>query len=114
MTREEAHKLVDLLYDAEIVEVDDKTTSDNPLVVGNGDVPPEPARDLPKDKRVVRTKTSGDRVYLLDEVKKTRQWITNPDVLDSFGFELGDVGEVDEDEMLKFQMGPALYRRVDE
>lgn len=74
----------------------------------------EPVRVLPEGKKVVRTKSSGDRVYLLDEVKKTRQWVTNPDVLDSLGFELGDVGEVDENEMLKFQMGPALYRRVDE
>lgn len=70
-------------------------------------------RELPEGKRVVRTKTSGDRVYLLDEVKKTRQWVTNPDVLDSLGFSLTDVGEVDEDKMLTYQMGPALYRRVD-
>lgn len=64
--------------------------------------------------RVVRTSTSGDRVYFLDEVKKTRQWVTNPDVLDSLGFTLNDVSEVTEDDLLKYQMGPALYRRVDE
>lgn len=69
-----------------------------------------PVRDLPKDKRVVRTKSSGDRVYLLDDVKKTRSWVTNPDILKSLGFELTDVGEVDDAEFLKYQMNPAIYR----
>lgn len=67
-------------------------------------------RVLPEGKRVVRTKTSGDRVYLLDETKGTRQWVTNPEVLKSLGFESSDVTEIDDDELLKFQMGPALYR----
>lgn len=67
-------------------------------------------RKLPEGKRVVRTKTSGDRVYLLDEEKQTRQWVTNVDVLKKLGFELSDVTEVDDNELLKFQMGQALYR----
>lgn len=67
-------------------------------------------RILPEGKRVVRTKASGDRVYLIDEVKKTRQWVTNPEVLAALGFESSDVNEVDENEMMKYQMGPALYR----
>lgn len=70
----------------------------------------EPVRVLPEGKRVVRTKSSGDRVYLLDEVKKTRQWLTNPEVLAAQGFEIGDVTEVDDTELLKYQMGPAIYR----
>lgn len=122
MTREEAHILVDRLFgEADFLETSQLITSKmedastTPPKLGIvGDTLEAPARELPKDKRVVRTKASGDRVYLLDEVKKTRQWVTNPDVLDSLGFELGDVGEVDEDEMLRYQMGPALYRRVDE
>jgi hypothetical protein len=65
---------------------------------------------LPEGKRVVRTKTSGDRVYLLDDAKKTRHWVTNPDVLAKLGFELSDVGEANDTELLKYQMGPALYR----
>lgn len=73
-----------------------------------------PTRTLPEGKRMVRTKTSGDRVYFLDEVKKTRQWATNPGVVDSLGFTLEDVVEVDDDELLKYQMGSALYKRVDE
>lgn len=70
----------------------------------------EPARELPKDKRVVRTKASGDRVYFIDEVKKTRQWVTNPEILKSLGFEMSDVTEVNDAELLKYQMGSALYR----
>lgn len=69
-----------------------------------------PARVLPEGKRVVRTKSSGDRVYLLDEVKKTRQWITNPDVLTALGFESTDVTEIDDSELLKFQMAAAIQR----
>lgn len=67
-------------------------------------------QELSKDKRVVRTKSSGDRVYLIDEVKKTRQWVTNPDILKKLGFEITDVTEVADNELLAFQMGPALYR----
>lgn len=96
MTREEAHKLVDQLFDSKPVE--------------GKEVPDEPKRELPKDKRVVRTKASGDRVYLIDENKKTRAWLTNPEVLKASGFEIGDVQEVDDSELLKYQMAPAIYR----
>lgn len=108
MTREEAHKLVDKLFELEGTRFDEASTTG---IVG--DTLEAPTRTLPEGKRVVRTASSGDRVYLLDDVKKTRAWVTNPDVLDSLGFELGDVGEVTEDEMLKFQMSAALYKRVD-
>lgn len=72
--------------------------------------PPKEERKLPEGKRVVRTKQSGDRVYMLDEAKKTRHWITNPEVLDGLGFKMEDVTEVEDAEMLRFQMGAALYR----
>lgn len=111
LSREEAHKLVDQLFDNANGAEAEQASITPAEAAGEPEVP---ARVLPEGKKVVRTKSSGDRVYLLDEVKKTRQWITNPDVLDSLGFELNDVNEVDENEMLKFQMGPALYRRVDE
>lgn len=67
-------------------------------------------RKLPAGKRAVRTKSSGDRVYVLDEEAKTRRWVTNPEVLKSVGFEIGDVVEVDDSELLSYQMAPALYR----
>lgn len=67
---------------------------------------------LPEGKRVVRTKSSGDRVYYIDEEKKTRQWITNPDVLTSLGFGMEDVTDVEDAELLKYQMAAALYKAV--
>ena len=70
----------------------------------------EPKRELPKDKKVVRTKSQGDRVYLLDEVAKTRQWVTTPELLDELGFNLGDVVEIDDTEMIKYQMSQAIYK----
>lgn len=103
MTTQEADKIkafIDTLVDGE--DADLGKTSDSE--------PDQPQRELPKDKRVVRTKTSGDRVYYLDDVKKTRQWVTNPDVLKSLGFELSDVVEVTDMDLLKYQMGAALYR----
>lgn len=64
----------------------------------------------PLDKRVVRTKSSGDRVYMLDEVKMTRQWVTNPDVLKGLGFSPEDVKEIDDLDLLKYQMASAIYK----
>ena len=69
-----------------------------------------PVRVLPEGKRVVTTKSSGDRVYLIDEVKKTRQWVTSPEMLNSVGFEFGDVTEVPDDELVRYSMGAALYK----
>jgi len=98
MTREDAHKLIDELFDSAPsedvtqIEVEEKE------------------RVLPEGKRIVRTKSSGDRVYLLDDEKKTRQWVTNPEILDSLGFIMEDVTEADDNDLLKYQMGPALYR----
>lgn len=71
------------------------------------------ARVLPEGQRVIRTKTSGDRVYLLDDNKKTRQWVTKPEILEALGFQMTDVKDVDDSELLKYQMGPALYKMPD-
>lgn len=105
MTREEAHKLIDELFDM---------AGREPVVNQENFAPEEPKRVLPEGKKVVRTKSTGDRVYLLDETKKVRQWITNPEVLKSTGFEISDVTEIDDTEMLKYQMGSPMYRPVDE
>lgn len=121
MTREEAHQLVDQLYDTQESVGQESAaltaaieTAAVTYIGDHGETPVDaPVRVLPEGKRVVRTKTSGDRVYLLDETKGTRQWVTNPEVLKSLGFEIEDVTEVDDNELLKFQMGPALYRVAD-
>ena len=85
----------------------------NEIVEFEESIEETPPRELPKDKRVVRTKASGDRVYLLDEVKETRSWVTNPQVLDGLGFTMEDVTEVADAEMLKYAMSAALYRLPD-
>jgi len=64
----------------------------------------------PTNKRVVRTKASGDKVYLLDEAQKTRQWVAKPEVLEGLGFTMEDVVEINDAEAFKYSMGPALYQ----
>lgn len=75
-----------------------------------------PKKETPKDKRVVRTKSSGDRVYLLDEVKKTRQWINSsnpnvpsPELVEKLGFSMEDVQEIEDSELFTYNMGPVIY-----
>jgi hypothetical protein len=107
MTREEAHKLVDELFDNVA-----GTDNDGPI---EPSVEPEvldlgQAKVVKKNGKVVRTKSSGDRVYHLDDDKGTRRWITNPQVLEGLGFTLDDVTDIEDAELLKYQMGPALYR----
>lgn len=103
MTREEAHKLVDSLFDAE-------NSIDTAGSSNTGDSEPEaPKRVLPEGKRVVRTDSTGDRVYLLVEETMTRHWITNPEVLDSLGFEINDVIKITDDEMIRYQVGTPKY-----
>jgi hypothetical protein len=115
MTREEAHNLVDNLFDNE------HSTTDVPANAGVAHVTvtdqvidATPTRVLPEGKRVVRTKSSGDRVFLLDDNEKTRQWVTNEKVLASLGFEFSDVGEIEDDKLTEFRMAPALYRAGNE
>lgn len=100
MNRKEAHKLVDQLFDAnEVITA---------IEVNGGDE--AKTKELPKDKRVIRTRSSGDRVYLLDEIKKTRQWITAAPILDSLGFSMADVKEIDDAELLGYQLSSPVYK----
>lgn len=99
MDRSNAHKLIDKLFD----ELDKTPISELAT-------PETPMRVLPEGKRVVRTKTSGDRVYLLDDTEKTRHWIANPDVLTNLGFDMSDVIDVEDSELMKYRMATALYK----
>src|SRR4051812_21676120 len=65
--------------------------------VPDSEIPPqeEPKRELPKDKRVIRTKSTGDRVYLIDETAKTKAWVTSAEILEKLGFTMADVEEVE-------------------
>lgn len=128
MTREEAHHLVDYLFDNEHIVSGLEAGQLKVEVVDESDMWPaetipfdeidaevegtsEPIEDeAPADKRVVRSSSSGDRVYLLDEIKKTRQWVTNPEVLKGLGFEITDVADIEDVELLKYQMAAAIYK----
>lgn len=113
MTREDAHNFVDELFDKFAGEGDQGPIE---AVVqpqdedATGTDEPTEERVLPEGKRVVRTKSSGDRVYELDEVAGTRRWVTNGQILDSRGWQMGDVVEISDEDLLKYQMGPAIYR----
>jgi hypothetical protein len=100
MDRDQAHKLIDQLFDMAQGETPEVETQEIE----------KPEKVLPESKKVVRTKSSGDRVYYIDEEKKTRQWVTNPDVLTKLGFDMDDVTEVDDSELLSYSMAAALYR----
>lgn len=60
-------------------------------------------------KRVVRTKNSGDRVYLLDDLDNSRRWVTSAEILEKLGFSLSDVSEVSDADLLKYKMSSAIY-----
>lgn len=122
MDREEAHRLVDKIYDlAEKEKVannapdQEATPPSEPAAPAAEAQKAEAAPQKPKDQRVVRTKSSGDRVYLLNDGKdpKTRQWVYNPEVLESLGFSFSDVQEIEDSELLKYSMGPAILKPVE-
>lgn len=105
MTREEAHKLIDGLFDLS----DSANTSIGPIQ----DTGEEPKPERTDGKRAVRTKSTGDRVYLIDDNAKTKAWITSPDILEKLGFNLEDVEDLDDSELISYQMIPSIYR-IDE
>lgn len=102
MTREEAHKLIDQLFDS----AEPATNNLGPGVELTFQEP----KKLPEGKRVVRTNTSGDRVYLLDEVKKTRQWVATGEVLTALGYDQADVQDVSDTDLYKYSMGATIYK----
>jgi hypothetical protein len=121
MTREEAHKMIDEIFDRKKMLESNQAAEPwpedgmpTPFEEIDAEVSavsePETEAEVPVDKRVVRTKSSGDRVYMLDEVRKTRQWVTNPDVLKGLGFAPEDVKEIDDLDLLKYQMAAAIYK----
>lgn len=72
--------------------------------------PEEPKRELPKDKRVIRTKSTGDRVYLIDETAKTKAWVTSAEILEKLGFTMADVEEVDDSALVGYAMTASVYK----
>lgn len=64
-------------------------------------------------KRVIRTKSTGDRVYLIDETAKTKAWVTSPDILEKLGFTLNDVEDIDDSALVGYAMTASVYRVED-
>jgi len=64
-------------------------------------------------KRVIRSKGSGDRVLLLDPTAKTKAWVTSPEILTKLGFEMSDVEDIDDKELLDYTTAPSIYRVED-
>lgn len=67
-------------------------------------------------KRAVRTKSTGDRVYLIDDNAKTKAWVAGtqakpgPELLKELGFEMTDVVEVEDSTLLGYTMQPSIYQ----
>ncbi len=72
-----------------------------------------PEEEKPKredGKRAVRAKGTGDRVYLLDPEAKTKAWITSEEVLNKLGWQMGDVENVEDSEMIEYQSAPSIFQ----
>ena len=72
----------------------------------------EPKKELPKNKRAVRTPGQGDKVFVLDEETKKRHWAHNPEALATEGFDMEDVVEIPDAELIKYQIGAAIYKPI--
>jgi hypothetical protein len=65
--------------------------------------------DEPKETKkidgvwVTRTKSSGDRVYCLDDKTKTYIWVESPQMLESLGFEFKDVVDITDGELSQYK-----------
>lgn len=97
----ELHKLID----------DWAAKQGKPELIGEATIELKPPRT--DGKRAVRTKSTGDRVYLIDDNAKTKAWITSPEILAKLGFEMNDVVDLDDKELVSYAMAPSIYR-VDE
>lgn len=99
MNREQAHNLVDQIFDA---------NDASGITFADPESPVKPERT--DGKRVVRTKSTGDRVYLIDPEAKTKQWVTSPEILASLEFELADVEDLEDAELVEYRMAPSIYK----
>ena len=93
-----------------------------PTLQGEATIEPPPVeRVLPEGRRMVRTKAQGDKAFYIDEEKKTRQAILGqqggrdigPEIVESLGFTMSDIEEIEDGELLRYQMGPSIYKVVE-
>lgn len=88
----------------------DDYSKDNPMVTFNTatELAEKPART--DGKRAIRTKSTGDRVYVVDDNAKTKAWVTSPEILSKLGFEMADVQDVEDSSLLGYTMQPSVYK----
>lgn len=91
----------------------DETVTQWAAGVSPTDSPDAAVEDKPlrtDGKRAVRTKSTGDRVYLIDDNAKTKAWITSPEIMAKLGFDMSDVVDLEDSELISYEMKPSIYR----
>lgn len=67
-----------------------------------------PWRSGRNDMSVARSTSTADRVYLIDSINKTKNWIKNPETLEKVGFKFSDVGFITDRAMDEYVTGEAI------
>lgn len=61
---------------------------------------------IKKEKFTVRTMSTGDKVYLIENGQ--RMWIRNPETLNKLGFTLGDEKTISYEELMTYKDGGSV------
>lgn len=111
--REDLHKLIDDYFDKiggplaeQAVEQPlsgTKPYADTPETNPVESVPVPSGPKMVGDTHVVRSKSSGDKVYVLNDKEMTKRWVTSPEVLKGLGFDFSDVTEMSDLDFLKYK-----------
>ena len=99
--------LLDVLKEKKIIEVEEEEK-----IVDKKPVVKKPTSKAKKDRigEVVRTKSSGDKVYYI--LKGKRQWVKNPDILRKLGFDFPDVNEIEDVKLTEYDEGTPIDDRL--
>ena len=62
------------------------------------------------DEYTVRTKETGDKVYLIRDGK--RHWVKNPTSLRALGFNLGDEVIIDYEKLIELEIGKPIDKKA--
>jgi hypothetical protein len=113
--REDIHKLIDDYFDklggplaeasvgAPLPMTGTKPYADTPEEVVEAKPVEVPTNTRADGTRVVRSKSSGDKVYLLNDNDMTKRWVVSPEVLRGLGFDFADVQDVSDLDFLKYK-----------
>lgn len=111
---EELKKIIDSFVESEkgINSVVEETEIKPEIVLTEEELNKLFRREVPegfnlKETKIVRSKSTGDRVFLIFREKK--YWIPDIETLEKIGFNLGDVEEVSDEEIKKYSEGYAFF-----